>query len=928
MNTVIESFQALFAFPLDPFQIEAAEAILNRKSVLVTAPTGSGKTVIAEFTIFDALDRGLKVIYTTPLKALSNQKFRDFSEQYGSSNVGLVTGDVSINQDAKIVVMTTEILRNILYQDIRRIDEVLYIILDECHYMNDKDRGTVWEEVIIHTPKHILFVALSATVANSGEMASWMSSIHNKTDLIEHPFRSVPLEHYYFSKGTLTKILNNDGTVSSKLLKEEEKDEFRTQRNKINPISVITRLHDKNLLPAIYFVFSRKGCDMNLVDCLNSRLKLVTDEERAEISEVVNKVMLENPTLAETSPVTKKLLRALPEGIAVHHAGLVPVARFLVENLFQKGLIKVIFATETLAAGINMPARTTIISSLSKRGDNGHEVLSANSFTQMTGRAGRRGKDKVGYCVIINDGKEPYTEAIRLVKSPPDPIRSNFTLSYNMVLNLLKIFNYEDVKFSLQKSFGQYLANKEIINLELSLEKKQADVQDSFVPCKYKPELTIKNMPLLSYENILNEIADQEYRISEIQKEYDLRYYQRMRDLLIGARKGSILLIKTKNSSMPILGCLVFTYRERNSNKGGGDFFAVVQTDKGVTRITPMECLHIYKDNKNIFLPDDIYADSYNIKVGAWLTDERLKKLFDKNEQKRYVRHIPTSSRYNSILNEELEVLYSLRKKLSKHECSSCDILNSHLGQHLEFSQLANQIANIKETISIREKMYLEDFDRLVRVLQHFNNVELNNENQIKPNEIGLLTSYIRAENELAICLMIIKGILDDLNPVQIAAVLSTLIFEPRRESYSDFDYLPRKIKNKIKDLSLIINELNSVQQSYGIDKDVVIEVDFIEVVLKWGGGESWKSLFENNSLDDGDVIRSFRRIIDILHQLKNIPYINKNTKEKIFQAISALDRDIISVNYEVETVADAELVDSETLIETEEDLEEAQVQE
>ncbi|RYX97894.1 DEAD/DEAH box helicase, partial [bacterium] len=401
----------------------ACTSLLDGKSVLVTAPTGSGKTVIAEFSIFDAIDRGLKTIYTTPLKALSNQKFRDLGEEYGPSYVGLVTGDLSINPDAPILVMTTEILRNILYQDIRRLDDVMYVVLDECHYMNDRERGTVWEEIIIHSPRHIFFVALSATISNAHELSSWITSIHNKVDVIEHFVRPVPIEFLYYTGKKMYDLLK-DGDINPKLIKKSNPNSFekRKVRNSSDTIGVVKELYEKNLLPAIYFVFSRRGCDSNLEEFLFQKIKLTNKTERDAILEYVNRVIEENPSLADTSPITKKLLRALPDGISVHHAGLVPVLRHLVEMLFQKNLIKVVFATETLAAGINMPARTTIISSLSKRGDFGHDILSVNSFMQMTGRAGRRGKDVKGYCVVFDDGRDPYEEAVRLATSPPDPI--------------------------------------------------------------------------------------------------------------------------------------------------------------------------------------------------------------------------------------------------------------------------------------------------------------------------------------------------------------------------------------------------------------------------------------------------------------------------------------------------------------------------
>jgi superfamily II RNA helicase len=887
-----------YPFPLDQFQIRAAEALLERKSVLVTAPTGSGKTVIAEFAIFDALDRNLKTIYTTPLKALSNQKFRDLSEQYGSNNVGLLTGDVSINSGAKILVMTTEILRNILYQDISRTDDVLYVILDECHYMNDRERGTVWEEIVIHCPSHILFVALSATVSNAKELAGWITSIHNQTVIIDHPHRPVPIEHLYFTKGKVISLLGKDGDKNTSIAKNDMP--YRKPSD-VNTTLLLKELRDRNLLPAIYFVFSRRGCDQNLDNTLMAKLNLVTKEERNKILDIVKKVERENPSLYETSPITKKLMRALPQGIAVHHAGLVPIMRHLVEILFQKNLIKVVFATETLAAGINMPARTTVISSLSKRGDFGHEVLSVNSFTQMTGRAGRRGKDDVGYCVIVDDGKEPYSEAVRLVQSPPDNIKSNFTISYNMALNLLRNFTSEEIKNILRKSFGQYVSNKEIIDLKLDLEQQQQSIEKYITPCDYKPQLKVSEMPLIDYENILDSIAYQERHIRHLQEEFEDKQYQRMKDLLAQARKGSIIVIETDNG-INVLAVLISTYSERSMKmQNGSNFYAIILTNKGVSRITPNQCVHIYKDTKHVFLPDDIYAQAYNIRIGSWITDKSLKKPFDKNENKRYLRNF-SGLEYPRYLKEEIDRLDEIHIKRFNHECHNCPILDNHLNSHQKFRNITKEISDLKENIEFRRQMYINEFRKYVNVLLHYEQLDQDSEGEYRPNKEGLITSYIRADNELAISLMLNKGLLDNLSPIEISGVIATLIFEPRRASYVYPDRFPRKVKTAIKNLEHIISDLKYIQELEGIEKNINVELEIVELIMKWAEGCNWKDLFNGNNLDDGDAIRAIRRIIDLLHQLKNIPDVSLTLQQKFVEAIYRLDRDLITVNIEEET--------------------------
>lgn len=907
---VIKDFKKNYSFPLDEFQIKAIKTLLDGKSVLVTAPTGSGKTVIAEFTVFDSLDRNLRAIYTTPLKALSNQKFRDLCDQYGPAYVGLLTGDTSINPEAPILVMTTEILRNILYQDISRLDHVLYVVLDECHYMNDRERGTVWEEILIHCPRHILFVALSATIANAKELATWITSIHNKIVVIEHPVRPVPIEHLYYTNEKLFPLLNSSNEPNFKLARNWGRDSFdgRKKRVEVNPVSVLHKLHEKNLLPAIYFVFSRRGCDTNLSDCLQAKFNLVTKEERAEIQEMVNKVRRDNLSLSDTSPITKKLLNALPGGIAVHHAGLVPVLRHLVEMLFQKNLIKVVFATETLAAGINMPARTTVISTLSKRGDFGHEVLSVNSFRQMTGRAGRRGKDEVGFCVIINDGREPYSEGVRLVKSPPDPIQSNFTLSYNMVLNLLKNFNWKDITNILRRSFGQYLSNREIIDLKLELEQQQKSVENSMVPCEFKPELKAEKMPLLEYESIKQKIINQENFIRKEQELFEDKLSQKMLNELSEAKKGTILVIKTPED-VPILGSLIVKYRDKGNYYGKTTLYAVVLTNKGVTRITPNECLYISPNVKPVMISEHVLAEAYNVKIGKWIRNKKLDKIFDNAENKKYLAKVPKHDYPRSML-AELDKLDNQREQLAKHECQVCPILKEHLHSHKKFQYITNEMVAIKNSIEYQSELYIGEFKRLMNVLKYYEQIYENRSGEFKPTKIGLITSYIRAENELAISLMIDKGILDSLKPVEIAAVLSTLIYEPRKSNQVSLEGVPKIIKEKIGEFNRVISELIHIQDIEGVEKNISIEVDIVQLVWKWGNGCAWRDLFQNNQLDDGDVIRSMRRIIDLLHQLKNIPDINLDLQHKVTEAIMLLDRDLITVNIEEEEENEKEIID------------------
>lgn len=458
-------------FTLDPFQEEAIAALKSGVSVVVSAPTGSGKTAIAEFVIEEALKTKERVFYTTPLKALSNQKFHDFQKKYGEDNVGILTGDTSVNRDAQIVVMTTEIYRNMLYGTILgSVDENLkhlrYLVLDECHYMNDPERGTVWEESIIYSPPNIQILALSATIANAKELTDWISNVHTETNLIETFHRPVPLRFFYFSETHLSPLLLENKQLNPQL--KIHKDSFHAHKQKFRDFhrkkekralrvpDIVRELNKRGFLPAIYFVFSRRGCELALKDCQELGFSLLTIEEKNTLSRLIQERTYGNEYLFK-----HKHLGFLYQGLAVHHAGLLPQWKAIVEELFSKGLIKAVFATETLAAGINMPAKTTIISNLGKRGDTGHKNLSSNEFLQMSGRAGRRGMDKVGNVVIKETIDHTPGFAAKLATSSPDPLKSQFTPNYSMALNLLQNHSMDQIKDLLNKSFGQYLLNKE-----------------------------------------------------------------------------------------------------------------------------------------------------------------------------------------------------------------------------------------------------------------------------------------------------------------------------------------------------------------------------------------------------------------------------------------------------------------------------------
>lgn len=498
---LLDELRQLFPFELDDFQIRAIQVLAAGESVVVCAPTGSGKTLIGEYAIYRALSQGKRVFYTTPLKALSNQKFRDFGQQFGPEQVGLLTGDISINREAPILVMTTEIFRNMLYgtplslavqrgasgdgmepweeaEALSRdpLREVQAVILDECHYMNDQQRGTVWEEAIIYCPPTIQLIALSATLVNSDQLTDWMNQVHGPTHLIDSNHRPVPLQFHFANRKGLFPLLEQTESgqwVCNRRLKSKLPKSGQSPYGGVpDMVQVVENLRQRDMLPAIYFIFSRKGCDMAVASVRDLDL-VASEEERQQLAEQIDRFCRETP-----EAVRRDQLDALYRGIAAHHAGMLPAWKGLVEHLFQQGLVKLVFATETLAAGINMPARTTVISSLSKRTDNGHRLLTASEFMQMSGRAGRRGKDIIGHVVTVQSPFEGAQEAARLATSGADPLVSQFTPTYGMVLNLLQKHSLEAARDLINRSFGQYLLSLQKLPEQQEILHTRAELEE------------------------------------------------------------------------------------------------------------------------------------------------------------------------------------------------------------------------------------------------------------------------------------------------------------------------------------------------------------------------------------------------------------------------------------------------------------------
>jgi len=479
-DAAIDQFAAFYPFPLDAFQRDAIRTLLHGDSVMVAAPTGSGKTIVAEFGIYQALRGTGRVLYTAPIKALSNQKFRDLRTVYGGE-VGLLTGDVSENRNARIIVMTTEILRNMLLQSPWELEDVDCIIFDEIHYLADPDRGTTWEESIILCPDHARLICLSATVSNADEIAAWISRTHRPIRLITHYERAVPLALYYFHNGKMHLVIDGDGRqvkdfpqTGGELRRQAARGGLRRrpgeratpEMDEPQPREIVDALAASDLLPAIYFLFSRNDCQSFAERLAVMRPHLVGERQVALIEQTMAAILAglrpEDRELEQVRVITD-LAR---KGIGFHHAGLLPILKQLVEVLFTRGLMEVVFATDTLALGVNMPARTVVVGRMSKWDGRRRRALIPNEFQQMAGRAGRRGMDKLGSVVVPYSPWFTFHETLEIATGELHPVRSAFAVRYNTVLNLWDPPHGERVRAMLQQSLDQFQSSQRIRDIE------------------------------------------------------------------------------------------------------------------------------------------------------------------------------------------------------------------------------------------------------------------------------------------------------------------------------------------------------------------------------------------------------------------------------------------------------------------------------
>ncbi|MEI2580410.1 DEAD/DEAH box helicase [Scytonema sp. PRP1] len=870
---------SVFPFQLDQFQKDAIASLNAGSSVVVCAPTGSGKTLVGEYAIYRALSRRKRVFYTTPLKALSNQKLRDFREKFGFDHVGLLTGDASINRDAPILVMTTEIFRNMLYgTPIGQIGislvDVDAVVLDECHYMNDRQRGTVWEESIIYCPREIQLVALSATVANSGELTDWLNQVHGPTDLIYSDHRPVPLEFHFGNVKGLFPLLNDDKTqINHRLLKkrkkgDKEKSKAHVKAEAPSIIQVLSQLQERDMLPAIYFIFSRRGCDKSVADVGDFRL--VNNEEAQQLRRQIDDFLTRNPEAGRSGQIAP-----LYRGIAAHHAGILPAWKVLVEELFQQGLIKVVFATETLAAGINMPARTTVISTLSKRTDTGHRLLNASEFLQMAGRAGRRGMDERGHVVTLQTPFEGAKEAAYLATSKADPLVSQFTPSYGMVLNLLQTHTLEQARELIERSFGQYLATlhlrpqfEYVAHLQTQLAQLQAQIA------------AIDEGELAVYEKLRQRLRVERQLLKTLQEQAQDARQEELGMMLDFAVSGTLLSLKSKNFTMPAPITAVLVGKTPASAQTC--YLVCLGRDNRWYVTTAADVMDLYAELPRIDLPEHLVAPPE-------IPLKRGQSLPGNEETAAIAQQIPdpTEAAYMAPeVAEQLSRVVAVQEQLEAHPLHQSGNASNIFKRRTQVAELEAEIQQMQAQVEQQSQRNWEEFLNLIEILQYFECLD-----NLVPTRLGQIAAAIRGENELWLGLAFASGELDNLDPHHLAAAIAALVTEtPRPDSMVRFD-LSEEVLEGLSRLRGIRRKMFQLQRRYNVALPIWLEFELIALVEQWALGMEWVELCENTSLDEGDVVRILRRTLDLLSQIPHVPHLSNSLQRNAHRAMQLIDR-------------------------------------
>jgi len=938
------SFRELYDFGFDPFQVSACAALTSGDGVLVAAPTGSGKTVVGEYAVHLALTQHKKCFYTTPIKALSNQKYNDLLRRYDSDTVGLLTGDNAINGDAPVIVMTTEVLRNMLYEGSPALKDLGYVVLDEVHYLADRSRGAVWEEVIIHLPESVRVVALSATVSNAEEFGDWLKQVRGGTEVIVDEHRPVPLWQHMLVNRRLYDLFTDDDhrEVNPDLVRLAHREAIRQPasrpgrgghrpRRSANPYrpEIIDRLDAAGLLPAITFIFSRAGCDAAVEQCLGAGLRLTTPDEARIIEDVAARRTADIPDEDLAVLGYHDWVLALKRGIAAHHAGLLPAFKEVVEELFTAGLVKAVFATETLALGINMPARTVVLEKLDKWNGEAHVALTPGEYTQLTGRAGRRGIDVEGHAVVLwQQGMDPGAVA-GLASTRTYPLNSSFRPSYNMAVNLTSRVGRKKAASLLESSFAQFQADRGVVGITRRLRrlKEQADGLAKQVNCD--------RGDFMEYAETRRKLTDAERGQSRSRASAQRAEARRVLGTL---KRGDIIRIPSgRRAGMAVVlnpppagddfstnradGPLVLTAHGQLKQLSAADFPTPAQPVDRV-RIPTSFSERSPKHRRDLVSAmrsklaggsgdpsprrrrsaggaDDDYserASSFHPAAGSEspsTSDARIKRArsgasryeddFDEGEasarseaeEEQYdadpvVADGGTRSRRSRRgsggESSDGGDIAELRRKLRRHPCHACPDREQHARYAERYFRQMKEVDELEHQVAGRRHVIARTFDRVCRVLDELGYLD---GDTVTPAGQRLTRLYSELDLLAAECLR--RGLWEGLNPAELAACVSLLTFESRKQTEENGPArLPKgPVRDVLTDMVRTWNELDHLEQRNGLSFLREPDPGFVWAAYRWARGAKLEDVLDSvPGLTPGDFVRSMKQLIDLLDQI------------------------------------------------------------
>ncbi|HSG78476.1 MAG TPA: DEAD/DEAH box helicase [Acidimicrobiia bacterium] len=820
-------------FPADRFQHDAAAAIDRGASVVVTAPTGSGKTVIAEAAIAWARSSRRRAFYTTPMKALSNQKFGDLRRQHGEDAVGLLTGDNSINGSAPIVVMTTEVLRNMMYAGSSDLDEVATVILDEVHYLQDPSRGAVWEEIIIHLDRAIPLVCLSATIANPQEFAAWVAARRGDTDLVVESERPVPLESTYLLRDTWEghtlrhyAVFGQRGRPNERLQKVLDVRGRRGKRHATpRRFETAEFLSREGLLPAIYFIFSRAGCETAASQVIDFGLRLTGPRDAAHIIEVAERrtAHLGPSDLAVLG--YDRWLRTLERGVAPHHAGMVPAFKETVEELFAAGLIRLVFATETLALGINMPARTVVIENLSKFTGESHELLRPGDYTQLTGRAGRRGIDDAGTAVVLHSPYVPFDRVAGIAGAGTHPLVSSFRPSYNMAANLIATYPRETAERLLDASFARFAEERRRGELPAQIEEVRIELDDE------------------------REAAHCE--LGDVRE-------------LAGARSADRVMSAFAAST------------------SAGD--VLEWTSRGIERRQVVVARSTGKRPRLVTIDED--GNLHRISPDRLPASSALVGRID--------LPVPIKTREAGYRLDVAEVLRAFSgagaqrrpEQVDEHPAARCPDLERHLGALRAIARLERRLQRLERRSGEIPAGLVPRFRAIVGLLQGWGYVS-----GWSLTARGHTLRFIYNELDLLLAESVRAGLFGGLEPAEFVALASLFTFEPRSEPESPL-YPTHRLEERSDAVVDTWERLAAQEREFGVPPSRPPEPGFAILAHRWAQGARLDELFGDDTPGVGDFVRNCRQLIDLLRQIRDVAGDLQGTAS---DAIKAVDRGVVA---------------------------------